>query len=67
MNIQKEFDVRNPPFDRPSVVGSKHNSGVHCANPQCSKELLYLREGTSYSNWNRILTISSGPTRAHLR
>jgi hypothetical protein len=46
MNIQKEIDVRNPPFDRPSVVGSKHNSGVHCANPQCSKELLYLREGT---------------------
>jgi hypothetical protein len=46
MNIQKEFDVRNSPSDRPSVVGSKHNSAMRCANPQCSKELLYLREGT---------------------
>ena len=43
MSIQKEVDVRNPPSDRPSVVEGKHNS---CANPQCSKELLYLREGS---------------------
>jgi len=27
-------------------MGSKHNSAMQCANPQCSKELLYLREGT---------------------
>jgi hypothetical protein len=46
MKIQKEFDVRNPPSDRASVVGSKHNSAMQCANPQCSKELLYLREGS---------------------
>jgi hypothetical protein len=46
MNIQKEFNVRNPPPDRPSAVGSKQNSAMQCANPQCSKELLYLREGT---------------------
>jgi hypothetical protein len=32
--------------NQPSIVGSKHNSAVQCANPQCSKELLYLREGT---------------------
>jgi hypothetical protein len=46
MKIQKEFDVRNPPSDRASVVGSKHNSAMQCANPKCSKELLYLREGS---------------------
>jgi hypothetical protein len=46
MSIQKEFDVRNPQSDRPSVVEGKHNSAMRCANPQCSKELLYLREGS---------------------
>ena len=46
MNIQKEFDARNPPSDQPSVVASKHSSAMQCANPQCSRELLYLREGT---------------------
>ena len=46
MSIQTEFDVRNLASDRPSVVRSKHNSAMQCANPQCSKELLYLREGT---------------------
>ena len=35
---------------RPSGVpqdqtGSERNWGMQCANPQCSKELLYLREG----------------------
>ena len=44
MSIQK-FDVRNPPSDRLSVVEGKHNSATRCANLQCSKELLYLREG----------------------
>jgi hypothetical protein len=46
MSIQKEFDVRNPPSDRLSVVEGKHNSAMRCANPRCSKELLYLREGS---------------------
>jgi hypothetical protein len=46
MSIQKEFDVRNPQSDRPSVVEGKHNSAMRCANPECSKELLYLREGS---------------------
>jgi hypothetical protein len=45
MSIQKEFGVRNPPSDRLSVVEGKH-SATRCANPQCSKELLYLREGS---------------------
>jgi hypothetical protein len=26
-------------------MGSERNWGMQCANPQCSKELLYLREG----------------------
>ena len=46
MSIQKEFDVRNHPSDRLSVVEGKPNSAMRCANPQCSKELLYLREGS---------------------
>jgi hypothetical protein len=46
MSIQMEFDVRNPPSDRLSVVEGKHNSGTRCANLQCSRELLYLREGS---------------------
>jgi hypothetical protein len=28
------------------VVEDKNNSAMRCANPQCSKELLYLREGS---------------------
>jgi hypothetical protein len=46
MSIQKEFDVRNPPPDLLRVVEDKHNSATRCANLQCSKELLYLREGS---------------------
>jgi hypothetical protein len=46
MNIQKGFYVRCPQSDGLSVVGSKHNSAMRCANPQCFKELLYLREGS---------------------
>ena len=46
MSIQEEFDVRNPPSDQPRVVESGYNSPMQCANPHCSKELLYLREGS---------------------
>jgi hypothetical protein len=46
MSIQKEFGVPNAPSDRLSVVEGKHNSATRCANLQCSKELLYLREGS---------------------
>jgi hypothetical protein len=35
-----------PPPDQASIPGRKHNSATQCANPQCSKELLYFREGT---------------------
>jgi hypothetical protein len=46
MSMQRESDLQNYLSNQPSVVGSKHNSAMQCANPQCSKELLYLREGT---------------------
>jgi hypothetical protein len=46
MSIQTEFDFRNPPFDRLTKIEGKHNSAMQCANPKCSKELLYLREGS---------------------
>jgi hypothetical protein len=45
MSLQKKSNVRNPLSNQPAIVGSEHNLAVRCANPQCSKELLYLREG----------------------
>jgi hypothetical protein len=45
MSLQKECDVRNPPPNEPGFVWSKRNLNMQCANPQCFKELLYLREG----------------------
>jgi hypothetical protein len=59
MSIQKEFDVRNPPSDRLSVVEGKHNSATRCVNPQCSKELLYLREGSL--RWLELESDSASP------
>jgi len=45
MSLRKECDIRDPLSNQPAVVGSKRNLPMQCANPQCSKELLYLREG----------------------
>ena len=45
MSSRKERDADNPPSSQPGIVGSKRNLAVRCANLQCSKELLYLREG----------------------
>ena len=45
MSMQQETDVHDHLSNQPSIVGSKHDSAMRCANPQCSKELLYLREG----------------------
>jgi hypothetical protein len=45
MSLQKECDVGNPLSNQPGTVGSKCNLVMQCANPRCSKELLYLREG----------------------
>ena len=46
MNLQKECDVRNPSSDQTGIVWRKRSSlTMQCANPQCFKELLYLREG----------------------
>ena len=38
------FTIPRP--NQPSILGRKHNSATQCANPECSKELLYFREGT---------------------
>jgi hypothetical protein len=46
MSLQLECNVHNPLPNQPSIVGSKHSVAMLCANPQCSKEFLYLREGT---------------------
>jgi hypothetical protein len=45
MSLQTEVDVRNPSSNQPGFVWSKRKIATQCANPQCSKELLYLREG----------------------
>jgi len=45
MNLQKKCDVRTPPSNQPGIVWSKRSLTMQCANPQCLKELLYLREG----------------------
>ena len=45
MTLQKECDVRNPSSNQPGIVWSKRSLTTQCANPQCFKELLYLREG----------------------
>ncbi len=45
MILRKVCDVRDPLANQRGVVGSKRNLAMRCANPQCSKELLYLREG----------------------
>jgi hypothetical protein len=46
MSLQMACNVHNPLPNQPSIVRSKHSLAMQCANPQCSKELLYLREGT---------------------
>jgi hypothetical protein len=61
MSLQKEFKLHDYLSSQPSIVGSQHSLAMHCANPQCSKELLYLREGTL-----RLLELepqSDGPIR----
>jgi hypothetical protein len=38
-------DLRNSPSNQPGIVWSKRSVTTQCTNPQCFKELLYLREG----------------------
>jgi hypothetical protein len=45
MNLHNECAVRNPSSKQPGIVWSKRSLTTQCANPQCFKELLYLREG----------------------
>lgn len=46
MRLKKESELHDYLSSQPSIVGNHHSLAMHCANPQCSKELLYLREGT---------------------
>ncbi len=46
MSLQKESELHDFLSSQPSIVEGQHSLAMHCANPQCSKELLYLREGT---------------------
>ncbi len=45
MSLPTEYDVQDPAFNLPGIVWTKRRLAMQCANPQCSKELLYLREG----------------------
>src|SRR5277367_2534888 len=45
MNSQTEWDVGNSASNQPGIVWSKRSLATQCANPQCSQELVYLREG----------------------
>jgi hypothetical protein len=45
MSLRKECDVRNPLSSQSGIVETRCTLAMQCANPPCSKELLYLREG----------------------
>ena len=45
MHSQEEFEVDDSVSTQSGIVKGKHSFAMHCANVQCSKELLYLREG----------------------
>jgi hypothetical protein len=45
MSLQKKFDVRNPLSNQSGIVETKRTLAMRCANPPCSRELLYFREG----------------------
>jgi hypothetical protein len=45
MSLRKECDVRNPLSSQSGIVETRRTLAMQCANPPCSKELLYLREG----------------------
>jgi hypothetical protein len=44
--MHQESDVHDYLSHQPNHCRNKYNSTLQCANPQCSKEVLYLREGT---------------------
>jgi hypothetical protein len=45
MSLQEECDVRNPLSNQSGIVETKRSLAIQCVNPQCSKDLLYFREG----------------------
>ncbi len=46
MHLQEESYVHNLESGQICIAADKNNVGVHCANADCSNELLYLRSGT---------------------
>ena len=45
MSLQKECDVRNSLSNQSGIAVTRRTLAMQCANPPCSKELLYFREG----------------------
>jgi hypothetical protein len=45
LSLHKKYDLRPSAANQSSLVWNTHNLATQCANPTCSKELLYLREG----------------------
>jgi hypothetical protein len=45
MNLHEGCVISNRASNQPGIVWSKPRLTTQCANPQCFKELLYLREG----------------------
>jgi hypothetical protein len=50
-----------------SIIGSKYNLTMQCANPICSKELLYLREETLNLREMEAQSDDQFQTTEHLR
>ena len=45
ISLPTEYDVQNPASNLLGIVWTKRGLTMQCANPQCSKESLYFREG----------------------
>jgi len=45
VSLPMEYDVKNLASNPPGIMWTKRRLAMECANPQCSKELLYFREG----------------------
>lgn len=56
MHLQEESYVHNSLIGQTRTAASQSNVGVHCTNPLCSRELVYLRGGTL-----KLLEMESDP------
>jgi hypothetical protein len=46
MHLHEESYVHSSLIGQTCVAAGQNNVGVYCTNPRCSRELVYLREGT---------------------